>query len=132
MAWSQLTLATDEDLTNVESRMPEMAKAVRNPQTGKTAFDGKRDLAKSAIYKRLVKKAIDPDSVTDATVLTSLAVYKELELIFRDMGSRNDSVSMDKASFYAGMFEDEMEYVLTQLGASDASSSLLMIPAFRA
>jgi hypothetical protein len=106
--FSDATLCSDADLSAQESRMPDAARAVRTP-SGNTAYDGKIDLAKELIGKKLRKLRVFPDALTDPSQLKRAAVYKSLELCFRDMASRNDSVSWDKAKHYCGLFEDEMD-----------------------
>lgn len=107
-AFSDAVLCTDDDLKQQESRMPEAAKAVRAPN-GATAADGKIALAKEAVEKWLRRHGIHPDGVTNPAQLKRAATYKTLELMFRDMGSRNDSVSWDKAKFYAEAFDEEID-----------------------
>jgi hypothetical protein len=105
--FSTATLCTDEDLTAQESRQPAAAKAVKAP-SGKTAYDGKIALAKEAVDKRLRKLGFHPDGILTPSQLLRAAVYKTLELMYRDMASRNDSVSWDKAKYYADSFEEEI------------------------
>lgn len=109
-AFSTATLCVDADLSQQESRMPAAANAVRTP-SGNTAYDGKITLAKEAIERKIRRMNIHPDSITAPAQLKRAAVYKSLELMYRDMASRNDSVSWDKAKYYSDLFEDEIENV---------------------
>ncbi len=102
------TLCQDSDLTDQESKMPDLAKRVRGAN-GKTAYDGKRALAKEIISKQLRKRGIHPDALTKPEQLKRAAVYKELELVYRDMADKNDSVSSDKANYYMKAFDDELD-----------------------
>ncbi len=106
-AFSDAVLCAEDDLRAQESRMPDAAKAVRAPN-GATAADGKITLAKEAAEKWLRRHGIHPDGVITPAQLQRAAVYMTLALMFRDMGSRNDSVSWDKAKFYTAQFEEEM------------------------
>ena len=108
--FSDATLCTDADLAAQESRQPAAAKAVRAP-SGNTAYDGKIDLAKAKIESWLRKHNFHPAGILDPTQLTRAATYKSLELMYRDMASRNDSVSWDKAKYYGGLYDDEIDTV---------------------
>lgn len=112
------TLAVDAALSAVESRMPEQGKAVKNPSTQLTAYDGKRALAKSEISKQLRKRGIHPDGLMTPSQLKHAAVLKELALIFRDMGAKNDSISFDKAKYYDQEFESELASLTLDYDAS--------------
>jgi len=109
-AFSDAILCTAADLTQQESRMPEAAKNVRTP-SGYTAFDGKYDLAKEAVEKWLRKHGIHPDGITNPAQLKRAAVYKTLELCYRDMGSKQDTVSWNKADYYAAQFDEEISTI---------------------
>jgi hypothetical protein len=108
MAWDDFQLCQDEDLTQVESRMPAQAKAMRSGMNA-SPYDGKRDLAKRVIATHLRKRGIDPEGVQTPDQLKLAAVYQELSLIYRDMSSRGDSNAEFKAELYASMYNDELE-----------------------
>lgn len=109
--WKNVNLATDEDISSQESRMPDAAKQVRS-KGGFYAYDGKRDLAKRDIEAYLRRRNTDPNYLTDPTQLNRAAVFLELAYIYRDMANRNDTVSADKAKYYQERYEDEIETVL--------------------
>ena len=117
--------------------MPAAAQAVRTPQ-GSTAYDGKIALAKEAVEKRLRKLGYHPDGILDPTQLLRAAVYKTLELCYRDMASRNDSVSWDKAKYYAESFEEEITTIEFDFDPSVVAatptivSGVTSIPLYRA
>ncbi len=130
-------LCTDEDLAAVESRMPEQGKNVRNASTGLTAYDGKRALAKEAIAKFLRKRGLHPDGLLTPGQLKTAAVYKELALIYRDLGGKNDSIAWDKAKHYENQFDEEMSSLTLDYDASlvptgkPTAHAVTGIPAFR-
>ena len=103
--------ATDEDLTAWESRMPDLAKKARAP-SGSSAYDGKRQLAKAFLAKQLIKRSVDLSVIADPGQLKDAAVFKELELMFRDLSQAPDDVAGKKAIYYAGLFDNELELVV--------------------
>jgi hypothetical protein len=134
MAWSEAVLAVDSDLTAYERKMPDLAKSIKSPQNGSTAYDNKRLLAKRAIGQRLVRMQLDLDSLTADNILAlnEVAVFKELELIFRDMSDRNDSVSEAKAKHYAEQYEESWQDAALAIGTPQSATSIGFIPMWRA
>src|SRR6266852_2486069 len=101
-------LAGDEDLTMWERKMPTMAQTMN-------VYSGKRFLAKNFIRKTLLKVNIDPSLLGNPNQLKDAAVFKELELIFRDMSDKPESIAGAKANYYAKLFESEMELIILTL-----------------
>jgi|SRR5581483_2039929 len=123
-------MCMDADLTNWESRMPALAQKMN-------VYAGKRQLAKNFIIKSLLKRGVDPATITDPSQLCDAAVFKELELIFRDLDDNPDSISHAKASHYEKLFIDELElvilYVTTDTGeVSTVKPTISSIPLLRA
>jgi hypothetical protein len=110
MAWADAVLATDADLTKWESRMPDAAKKITAPN-GKTAYDGKREIAKSRIESILRSRGMDPDGVQDPTQLSDIASVLELSFIFADMAWRDDTNAADKSAYYRSLFDEEMGHL---------------------
>lgn len=110
--WSTVTLATDADLKQVESQMPELGQRTVNG-AGKTAYDGKRQLTKDLIANWLGTKQFNPDYLASpATELRFLAIFWELSLIYRDMAQRGDSVSAEKADYYLEQSKQQRDSLL--------------------
>lgn len=107
MPWADAILATDDDLSRWESRMPALALQVQ-AINGNTAYDGKRALAKDRIGSILRNRSMILDGIQDPTQLTSAAALLELSFIFQDMAWRDDALSADKARYYYDLFEQEM------------------------
>lgn len=127
--FSTTALATDADLTAWESKMPALA-------TKMNCFTGKRQLAKNYIAKQLLRRGVDPATLTDPTQLKDAAVFKELEFIFMDMAEKEDGIASNKAKFFARLFEDELELVLLTItagaGTETVQASMTSIPLLRA
>lgn len=134
MAWSDAVLAVDSDLTAYERKMPDLAKSIKSPQNGAAAFDNKRTLAKRAIGQKLVRMDVDLDGLTadNLTALNEVAVFKELELIFRDMSDRNDSVSEAKAKYYADQYDASWQDAVIAIGIAQSETNIGFIPMWRA
>lgn len=161
MGWINLVLTTDGDIRAVERKMPELAMRFKG-ESGASAYDGKRDLCKTDFFYRLKRMGIDfstipvPDrdkypswneaswtaAETEAgkqpgyfspyTVLNNAAVFHELELIYRDLSDRNDTVSTDKANLYADRYEKAWQDVVMELSADVVTSGMTTIPLHRA
>jgi len=108
MPWVDVVLASDDDLRDQESRMPEQAMAIQG-RGGRAAYDGKRRIAKRDIESWLRRRGLDPDGLNQPTQLNVAAVYKELALIYRDMANRNDTVAMEKAEYYESQYDEELD-----------------------
>jgi len=106
--WTEIVLATDEDLRNQESRMPEAARQTLS-KGGFYAYDGKRDLAKADIGNYLRRRGTDPNYLLDPSQLNRAAVFLELAYIYRDLANRNDTVSAEKARVYQQFYDYEIE-----------------------
>ena len=134
MSWSTAELCQDSDLTSFERNMPDRAKSIKSPQNGATAYDNKRLLAKRAIGLKLIRMGVDLDGLSDDNLLAlnDVAVYKELELIYRDMSDRNDSVSQDKAKYYEQQYDESWQDAVIALGIAQSESSIGFIPMWRA
>lgn len=106
--WDSAILCTDADLTDQESRMPELGKKVV-AESGKTAYDGKRLLAKRDIAAFLKRTSYHTAGLTDPTQFNRAAVFLELAYIYRDLAVRNDTISKDKSDDYLLMYKEEIE-----------------------
>jgi hypothetical protein len=120
MDWSTATLAQDSDLTRYESRMPDLAKKIVGP-SGKSCYDGKRDIAKHRIANLLRARNMDLDGLQAPTQLADAAALLELSLIFRDMAWRNDAVAAEKAAYYEQTFQEEMDGIALDYEEPDVS-----------
>lgn len=107
-AWSEATLTTDADLTAQESRMPAQARKLVS-ETGASAYDGKRALAKRDIESWLQRRKIQFSGISDPAQFNRAATFLELSYIYRDMAQRNDTVAAQKAEFYYQAFSEEIE-----------------------
>jgi len=135
-AWDAATLATDDDLTEQESRMPELAMKVVG-EGGKSAYDGKRALAKRDIGTKLRKLGYHTDGITGPAQFNRCAVFLELAYVYRDLAVRNDKVSGEKADFYLEAFNDEFKGLVFDYDPSLAPTTAtttrpLAIPLWRA
>lgn len=111
--WTAATLCTDADLTAYETRQPDAAKKVRG-DSGDSAYDGKRALAKEEIASRLETRGINPDGLLRPAQLKRVAVFFELSLIFRDLAQRNDTVTAEKSAYYEGRAIEELDRISAQ------------------
>lgn len=108
-AWDDAVLVVDDDLTQFESSMPQAAKKVRG-ESGASAYDNKRSLAKDMIGKWLVRRSYVLSGITNPTAdFKRAATLLELSLIYRDMARKNDTFSEDKANYYKVEYETEIE-----------------------
>jgi hypothetical protein len=124
--FTDATLCTDDDLTAWESKMPALAN-----KTG--VYTGKRQLAKTFIEKQLIKRGISTDDIADLSQLKDSAVFKELELMFRDMSNDSTDVSSKKADYYAGLFDGELELIFLKLSSGETvAPTISSIPLLRA
>ncbi len=121
-AWSGVTLVTDQDLTARESSMPEKAKEQK--RGARTPYDSKRALAKEEIRQHVVRRGYNPDYLLDPVgELKTAAVYLELALIYRDMGSiRGEDFLVEKAAEYQQLWEDERDLLVLSYDDSEATS----------
>ena len=132
--WSDATLATDDDLTKIESGMPDYGKAAKNPSGTASAYDGKRDLAKTLIAKWIDRHGYMIEGIKEPSEFSLAAIYLELSLIYEDLSRRGDSMAADKAVRYTGKYEDEIEEIrITYVdpGTVDGRSKLGGIPLWR-
>jgi len=104
-------LISDADLTMQESRMPALGKKISAIGTGSTAYDGKRALAKRDIGQWLFRRGYALSGIRDLTQFNRAAVYLELSYIYRDLATRNDEISADKAAYYLTQFGTEIESI---------------------
>ena len=126
MTFASAVLAQDSDLTKYESSMPALA-------TKMGVLSGKRELAKDYLRRFLTRRGIDVDTIADFTVLNPAATFKELELIYRNLSEKPESIATVKAGHYRAQFDAEMELlILTLSDGGTASTSLAFIPAYRA
>jgi hypothetical protein len=120
------TLCTDDDLTQWESKMPALAERTN-------VYAGKRQLAKNFLGKQLIKRGVNTDEIADPTQLKDAAVFKELELMFRDLSDKSDSIAAQKACYYGDMFDDELEVIFLKLSTGEAAApTISSIPLYRA
>ncbi len=125
-AFSDAVLATDEDLTKYEHNMPALAKKMN-------ALTGKRELAKSYLGKRLRQRGVDLTLIEDPTQLNSAATFKELELIYRDLSEKSESIAHEKAEYYQHLFDEELELLVIDLTDGTAvTPTISSIPCYRA
>jgi len=106
-----ITARMDADLTMQESRMPALGKKISAIGTGSTAYDGKRALAKRDIGQWLFRRGYALSGIRDLTQFNRAAVYLELSYIYRDLATRNDEISADKAAYYLTQFGTEIESI---------------------
>ena len=118
-------LATDSDLTAWESKMPALAQKA-------TCYTGKRQLAKTFLAKQLIKRGVDMAALTNPAQLKDAAVFKELELMFRDMAEKNESIATTKADHYARLFDDELELVVLTVSTGTVRPTVTSLPLLRA
>jgi hypothetical protein len=119
-------LCTDADLAAWEHTMPALGQKMG-------AYAGKRNLAKNFIAKQLIKRGISPDELATPSQLNDAAAFKELELIFRDLADKQESIAANKADHYSRMFEDELETVLLKLtSGQEKPATISFIPLYRA
>lgn len=104
-------LCTDADLTLQESRMPALAKKTLAIGTMKSAYDGKRAIAKRDLGQWIYRRGYELSGLLDLTEFNRSAVFLELSYIYRDMATRNDEISADKAAYYLSAFNTEIENV---------------------
>lgn len=124
--FADAVLATDADLTKYESKMPALAVKMN-------VYAGKRDLAKLYIGKRLRQRGVDLAKIEDPFQLNSAAVFKELELIFRDLSDKQEAISHEKAQYYARLFDEEMELIILDLtDGTTVTPTVTSIPCYRA
>lgn len=102
------TLCTDDDMAQQESRMPALGQKVQGGG-GRTAYTGKRALAKKDITNWLFRRGYQPVGVANPEMFNRAAVFLELSYIYRDMANRNDQISSDKADHYRAEYESEIE-----------------------
>lgn len=107
-AWTDAALVTDADLTAQESRMPAQAQKIV-AETGASAYDGKRALAKRDISSWLQRRKIQTSGIVDPSQFNRAATFLELSYIYRDLAQRNDTVAAQKAEFYYTQFSEEIE-----------------------
>lgn len=132
MPWTDAVLVTDADLTAWERNMPELAQKMKGP-SGASAYDGKRALAKNRLAKVLLQKGITPDAIQDFSQLKDAATFLELELIFRDLSEKPESIASIKAEHYATLFESELELLILKLSdGQEVTPSVTWVPAYRA
>jgi hypothetical protein len=108
--WVDVTLATDDDLAALEPDMPGDARRVVG-DSGLSAYDGKRGVAKERIEDWIRGRGFDPDGLTRPAQLKTPAVMLELSLIYQAMATRNESVYIDKAAVYQAQFADWMRNI---------------------
>lgn len=122
-AWSEVILVTDDDLTAVESTMPEIARQQRNGV--RTPLDSKRALAKDQIARELKRRGYDTAGLlTPEEDLKQAAVYLELSMIYQDMaGLKGDAVSFDKSAQYRKLWEEERDGLSVSYDPSLVTSS---------
>lgn len=124
--FADAVLAEDADLTRYEHLMP--ALAIREK-----AYDGKRELAKIYLGKRLRQRGVDLNLIEDPTQLNSAAVFKELELIYRDLSQKNESIAAQKAEYYERLFDQELELIILDLtDGTQVTPTVTSIPCYRA
>jgi len=107
-AWDSATLTDDAALTEYESSFPEAPKKIKG-EGGKTAYDGKRELAKAKIGRWLVRRGFELSGLTSPAQFATAATLLELSLTYRDMAKRNDAVSGQKAEYYEAEYIEEIE-----------------------
>jgi len=133
-AWDDAILATDDNLTQFERRMPQLAMSITGP-SGSTAYAGKRSAAKDQLRRDLRTSKIFVKDLTDFAELTRAATFLELSLIFFDMADRNDTVSFGKASFYRDEYKKEFSQLVLDRtlspGVDPVESPLYSIPCKR-
>lgn len=106
-AWTTSDLATDDDLAAQDSLMPGLAKRVLNE--GRSAYDGKRALAKRDIGSRLRRLGYSLDGILTPSDFNRAAVFLELALIYQDMARGQNAISAEKSTKYWSLYSEEIE-----------------------
>lgn len=120
------TLCEDSDLQAWESKMPALAEKMG-------VYAGKRQLAKNFLAKQLLKRGVSTDDLSDPTQLKDAAVFKELHLMFNDLAEKTDSIAGQKATYYSGLFDDELELIILTLSSgATVAPTISSIPLLRA
>jgi hypothetical protein len=105
-------LCIDNDLTLQESRMPALAKkTVAIGMGGASAYTGKRELAKRDLGQWIYRRGYELSGLLDLTEFNRSAVFLELSYIYRDLATRNDEISAEKAAYYLSQYGAEIESV---------------------
>ena len=106
--WDSAVLATDQDLSDQDSNMPDLGKKVVRA-AGRTAYDGKRSLVKRDIGSWLIRHDYSLAGILTPSQLTRAAVFLELAYIYTDMAQGKDTISQEKADQYYELYERELE-----------------------
>lgn len=103
------TLATDADLTQQDSAAIGLAKKIVDSTSQKSAYDGKRALAKRDIAAWLWRRGFQTDGIVDPWQFNRAATLLELAYIYQDLSRRNEGIANEKAAMYRTMHEAEIE-----------------------
>lgn len=123
MAWADVVLVTDDDLTALEPDMPAIARSMVG-DSGISAYDGKRSVAKRRIEDWIRGRGYDPDGLTRPSQLTDAAVNLELSLIYQAMVGRGESINVDKSAFYYNQFTGLMRDITVEYVAPATTNTV--------